>query len=68
MRNIIENSYFGIYFGSVYGTFPAKFATVVGVPILLVMPKLLNVIAGIVVLTLLFLVWWWRREVGWNLP
>lgn len=40
LRNIIENSYFGIYFGSVYGTFPAKFATVVGVPILLVMPKL----------------------------
>jgi diguanylate cyclase (GGDEF)-like protein len=57
LRNIVENTYFGLYFGSVYGVFPAKLAAVMGVPILLVMPKLFNIIAGMVVLCLLLLRW-----------
>jgi diguanylate cyclase (GGDEF)-like protein len=56
-RNIFENVYFGLYFGSMYGVLPAKLATVMGIPILLIVPKLLNVGAGVVVLTLLL--WRW---------
>ena len=57
LRNIFENVYFGLYFGSMYGVLPARLATVMGIPILLIVPKLLNVGAGVVVLTLLL--WRW---------
>ena len=56
-RNIIENTYFGLYFGSVYGLFSERLANVMGIPVLLVIPKLFNVVAGIVVLTLLLHRW-----------
>ena len=57
VRNLIENLYFGLYFGSMYGVLPANFEVVLGAPGLLIVPKLLNVLASCVVLTLLL--WRW---------
>lgn len=56
-RNIFENVYFGLYFGSIYQIFPPKFAVVMGLPVLLIIPKIINVLAGGVVLGLLLLRW-----------
>ena len=56
-RNLIENIYFGVYFGSKYGLFPATAADVLGMPHLLILPKVVNVIAGGVVLFLLLRRW-----------
>jgi diguanylate cyclase (GGDEF)-like protein len=57
VRNILENSYFGVYFGSQYGLFPASMAQMLGQPVLLVLPKIVNVIAGCFVLGVLLLRW-----------
>jgi diguanylate cyclase (GGDEF)-like protein len=57
IRDIVENVYFGLYFGSQYGIFSASFAPVLGNPILLIIPKVLNVAAGCIVLGLLLLRW-----------
>jgi diguanylate cyclase (GGDEF)-like protein len=57
LRNVIENIYFGLYFGSKLGFLPAKIAAVLGDPHLLILPKLGNVCAGCIVLGLLFLRW-----------
>src|SRR6516164_9319274 len=51
-RNIFENVYFGLYFGGLYGLFPHDVLTVLGQPLLLIVPKILNVLAGCVVLGL----------------
>jgi diguanylate cyclase (GGDEF)-like protein len=56
-RNIFENVYFGLYFGSTLGFLPATLAALMGQPVLLIVPKLLNVVAGTVVLALLL--WRW---------
>src|SRR5215471_546932 len=56
-RNIFENVYFGLYFGGLYGLFPHDVLTVLGQPLLLIVPKILNVLAGCVVLGLLLLRW-----------
>ena len=56
-RNILENIYFGLYFGSVYQVLPSQLAAVMGHPVLLILPKFLNVAAGSVVLCLLL--WRW---------
>jgi signal transduction histidine kinase len=56
-RNVFENVYFGIYFGAQYGIFSAKLVSVLGLPILLIIPKLLNFVAGSIVLGLLLLRW-----------
>jgi diguanylate cyclase (GGDEF)-like protein len=57
LRNIIENFYFGIYFGAKYGLFPVELVETLGNPVLLIMPKILNVVAGCVVLVLLLHRW-----------
>jgi diguanylate cyclase (GGDEF)-like protein len=57
LRNIVENVYFGFYFGGRYGLFPPQVVTVLSNPYLLIVPKILNVIAGCVVLGLLLLRW-----------
>lgn len=57
LRNIAENTYFGVYFGSMYGVFPAWLTGVLGRPELLVLPKVANVAAGCVVLGLLMFHW-----------
>jgi diguanylate cyclase (GGDEF)-like protein len=56
-RNILENVYFGLYFGARYEIFPAIFAQVLGAPVLLIVPKLANVVAGCVVLGLMLGRW-----------
>jgi diguanylate cyclase (GGDEF)-like protein len=56
-RNVFENTYFGLYFGSLYGVLPKSIEAALGAPILLIIPKVLNAIAGLVVLSLLLLRW-----------
>ena len=56
-RNILENTYFGFYFGSQYGLFPHSMVELLGQPALLILPKIVNVIAGCLVLGLLLLRW-----------
>ena len=57
LRNICENLYFGFYFGAKYGVFPAELAETLGNPILLIVPKIVNVGAALVVLVLLLHRW-----------
>jgi diguanylate cyclase (GGDEF)-like protein len=57
VRNIVENTYFGLFFGSQYGLLPSGVGAVLGNPSLLILPKLANVLAGGMVLTLLLLRW-----------
>lgn len=57
LRDIIENVYFGIYFGSQYGFFDRGVAAVLGQPLLLMLPKIANIFAGCVVLFILLLQW-----------
>jgi diguanylate cyclase (GGDEF)-like protein len=56
-RNIFENVYFGVYFGGMYGLFPHVVVTVLGQSMLLIVPKILNILAGCVVLGLLLMRW-----------
>lgn len=56
-RNIIENLYFGLYFGSKYGLFPGEIFGVLGNPVLLIIPKVINIVAGCAVLGVLLLRW-----------
>jgi diguanylate cyclase (GGDEF)-like protein len=56
-RNIFENVYFGLYFGSLYGLLSPILARIMGHPLLLVVPKIVNAFAGCVVLTILL--WRW---------
>jgi PAS domain S-box-containing protein len=56
-RNIIENLYFGLYFGSQYGLFEPSIANTLGSPYLLIVPKIVNVLAACVVLGLLLFRW-----------
>jgi diguanylate cyclase (GGDEF)-like protein len=56
-RNVFENTYFGLYFGSQYKLFPLEVENVLGQPMLLIAPKVLNVAVGAAVLGLLLLRW-----------
>jgi diguanylate cyclase (GGDEF)-like protein/PAS domain S-box-containing protein len=56
-RNVIENLYFGLYFGGKYGLLPEGIVGVLGTPGLLILPKLVNVAAACVVLCLLLRRW-----------
>jgi diguanylate cyclase (GGDEF)-like protein len=56
-RNIVENTYFGLFFGSQYGLFPGSIGRVLGNPTLLIIPKLTNVVAGVFVITVLLMRW-----------
>src|ERR1700744_2250444 len=56
-RNLIENIYFGLYFGSQYRLLPGSVADVLGSPHLLIVPKIVNVLAACVVLGLLLFRW-----------
>lgn len=57
IRNLVENVYFGLYWGSEYGLFSSILATTLGNPYLLVLPKIINIAAGGVVLVLLLMRW-----------
>jgi diguanylate cyclase (GGDEF)-like protein len=56
-RNVFENVYFGLYFGGQYGFFSGSIVSVLGQPALLLVPKIMNVVAGSVVLGLLLYHW-----------
>ncbi len=56
-RNIVENIYFGLYFDSRYGLFTPALAGILSQPLLLIVPKVLNVISGLMVLSILLLRW-----------
>jgi diguanylate cyclase (GGDEF)-like protein len=56
-RNIVENTYFGLFFGGRYGLFPSAFAQTLGNPALVIVPKLINIGAGCLVLGLLLMRW-----------
>jgi diguanylate cyclase (GGDEF)-like protein len=56
-RNIIENIYFGLFFGSKYGLFPAYVGQFLGNPNLLILPKISNMAAGCFVLGMLLWKW-----------
>src|SRR6187455_2935565 len=57
LRNIVENVYFGLFFGSQYGLFSPVIGGTLGNPVLLIVPKLINVAAGCLVLGLLLHRW-----------
>ncbi|MFG1359257.1 putative bifunctional diguanylate cyclase/phosphodiesterase [Xanthobacter pseudotagetidis] len=57
VRNIAENFYFGLLWGSRYGVFPEAVETALARPELLILPKILNVLAAILVLVILL--WRW---------
>jgi diguanylate cyclase (GGDEF)-like protein len=57
VRNLVENVYFGFFFGGQYGLFPKAIAQSLGDPALLIMPKLLNILSGCLVLGLLLMRW-----------
>ncbi len=57
LRDIVENVYFGMYFGSQYGLFDKGIGSVLGQPLLLMLPKFLNIAAGLTVLFILLLGW-----------
>lgn len=57
VRNLIENFYFGVYFGAQYGLFSASLVAILGKPYLLILPKIINVLAASLVLSLLLLRW-----------
>jgi len=57
VRNLIENIYFGLYFGGQYGIFSHSFVEVLGQPGLPLLPKLANVASGCLVLGLLLYHW-----------
>src|SRR3569833_1772523 len=55
--NVIENSYFGVFFGAQYGLFPAGLVSMLGNPSLLILPKITNIVAALAVLALLLRRW-----------
>lgn len=57
LRNIVENTYFGVYFGSQYGLFPKEIGALLGQPSLLMLPKIFNIVAACIVFTLLIKRW-----------
>jgi diguanylate cyclase (GGDEF)-like protein len=65
-RNIAENTYFGLYFGGRYGLFPAWTVDLLGRPELLILPKIINVIAGCLVLGVLMFLWLPRAVKEWS--
>jgi predicted signal transduction protein with EAL and GGDEF domain len=57
IRNLVENVYFGLLFGSQSGLFSPALAGSLRNPYFLVEPKLFNIVAGCLVLGLLLMRW-----------
>jgi diguanylate cyclase (GGDEF)-like protein/PAS domain S-box-containing protein len=57
VRNIAENFYFGLLWGARYGVFPEAIEAALARPELLILPKILNVLAALLVLVILL--WRW---------
>ncbi|ABV37821.1 signal transduction protein containing a membrane domain an EAL and a GGDEF domain-like protein [Shewanella sediminis HAW-EB3] len=56
-RTIVESVYFGLYFNSLYGLIPKSIADLLSQPALLIIPKLINIFAGVLVILLLIKRW-----------
>jgi len=56
-RTLFESVYFGLYFNSRYGLLPPGIFDTLSDPALLVVPKLINIVAGVMVLVLLIRHW-----------
>ncbi|MGB5446665.1 MAG: PAS domain S-box protein, partial [Psychromonas sp.] len=56
-RTLVESVYFGLYFNSMFGLLPAGIYNLLANPHLLIIPKLVNIIAGFLVLVLLIRYW-----------
>jgi len=56
-RTLFENAYFGAYWNAVYGVLPAHFKVLLEAPSLVVLPRLVNLLAGGLILFLV--VWRW---------
>jgi len=56
-RTVFESVYFGLYFNSLYGLIPKQIHDVLSQPSLVIIPKLINIIAGFLVLFLLASRW-----------
>lgn len=56
-RTVFESIYFGFYFNSLFGLFPRGIYDVLTQPELIIIPKLINVVAGFLVLFLLIRRW-----------
>jgi diguanylate cyclase (GGDEF)-like protein len=57
IRNLVENVYFGLFFGAQYGYFSTALAINLGDPAFVILPKVLNIAAGCFVLGLLLMRW-----------
>ncbi|WP_185817640.1 bifunctional diguanylate cyclase/phosphodiesterase [Shewanella atlantica] len=62
-RTIIESVYFGLYFNSLYGLIPKAINELLSQPSLLIIPKVINIVAGLLVI-LLLLKRWVPREIS----
>ncbi|EAQ97694.1 putative bifunctional diguanylate cyclase/phosphodiesterase [Congregibacter litoralis] len=56
-RSLIESTYFGFFFNSLYGFLPAGIHDQLSQPHLVIIPKLLNVAVALVILALLIRYW-----------
>jgi PAS domain S-box-containing protein len=56
-RTLLENAYFGVYWNAVYGVLPSDLRILLEVPALVVLPRLVNLLAGGLILFLI--VWRW---------
>ena len=56
-RTLFESAYFGLYFNSLFGILPKDIYNTLSQPALLIIPKVLNVFAGLLVLFLLIRHW-----------
>ncbi|MFN4016110.1 MAG: PAS domain S-box protein [Reyranella sp.] len=56
-RTLFENAYFGAYWNAVYGVLPSHFKVLLEAPSLVILPRLVNLLAGGLILFLV--VWRW---------
>lgn len=56
-RTVFESAYFGFYFNSLYGFLPADFYDVLSKPQYVIIPKIINIAAGIIVLFIVIRRW-----------
>ncbi|MEQ8228234.1 MAG: PAS domain S-box protein [Rhodospirillales bacterium] len=56
-RSVFESIYFGIFHNSRFGLLPPEFAEFLGQPSMLLLPKAVNITAGVLVLVLLIRHW-----------
>lgn len=56
-RTVFESAYFGLYFNSMFGLLPKGIYDLLSQPALIIIPKLINVVAGLLVLFLLIRRW-----------